>query len=232
MEYIYPNLYLETSKRLPCLKIDIGELDLEIIDGFKSSADAAIGLAGGYDATTGDLCALALSTKKKILIISFPDTTIAETPSLLTESILLSPGLKKYAFSAPRLVTSPPAALPSLRYKEIYDVIPKGQRKPLTTAAVMSVLGSSIIIEENVIEVFSSEICDPEDLKHTFNIAMRAWAACHAANKSGSSSNIKTTLPYDTTALTDAVCCSVSYMTSCGLPHPLAHQILLQHIQK
>ena len=232
MAYINPNLYLETYKRLPYLKIDIGELDLEIIDGFKSSADIAIGLAGGYDATTGDLCTLALSTQKKILIISFQDVTVTDTPSTLADSILLNPSLKKYAFNAPRLVTSIPAALPSLRSKEVYDVISKGKQKPYTTAGVLSALGSSIVNEENVIEVFSSEICDPEDYKHLFNIALRAWAACHVANKKASSSNIKTVLPFDTTSLTDDVCYSALCLTSCDLLQHPAHQILLQHIQE
>jgi hypothetical protein len=217
MDYIHPNLYLETHKRLPYLKVDIGELDLEILDGFKSTADAAIGLAGGYDATTGDLCALALSTRKRILVLSFNDTTVTEAPSMLAESILLNPSLKKYAFSAPRLITSLSVTLPSLRSKEVYDVIPKGKYKPHTTSAVISVLGSSIINEENVIEVFSSEICDHEDLKHIFNIALRAWAACYVANKSGSSSNIKTLLPFDTSSLTDDVCYSAGYVIYCDL---------------
>ncbi|KAF9649273.1 hypothetical protein BDM02DRAFT_1936138 [Thelephora ganbajun] len=202
MDYIYPNIYLESHKRLPYLKVDIGELDREIVDGLKSTADAAIGLAGGYSATTGDLCALAISTQKRILIISFQDTTATEASSMLADSILLDPGLKKYAFSAPRLITSLPAILPPLRSKEVYDVTPKGKYKPHTITAVTSVLGSSIV-NENVIEVFSSEICDPEDLKHTFNIALRAWAACHVANKSGSSSNLKTVLPFETASLTD-----------------------------
>lgn len=216
MEYIHPNLYIEPYKRLPYLQVDIGELDLEILDGFKSTADAAIGLAAGYNATTGDLCALALSTQKRILIISFQDTTVTEAPSMLADSILLDPGLKKYAFSAPRLVTSLSATLPSLRSKEVYDALPNGRYKPHTTSAVISVLGSSLINEENVTEVFSSEICDPEDLKHIFNIALRAWGACHAANKSGSSSNLRTVLPLETVSLTDDACCSVLYVTYCG----------------
>lgn len=217
MDYIYPNLYLETFKRLPYLKLDIGELDLEIVDGLKSTADAAIGLAGGYDEKTGDLCALAISTQKRILIITFQDTTATEAPPMLANSILLNPSLKKYAFSAPRLIISLPAILPSLRSKEVYDALPKnGRYKPHSTSSVISVLGSSIINEENVIEVFSSEICDHEDLKHTFNIALRAWAACHVANK-GKSSNLKTTLPFDTSSLTDDVCCSLLYATSCDL---------------
>lgn len=212
MDHIYPNLYLEEHKRLPYLRINSGELDLEILDGFKSSADIAIGLAGGYDATTGDLCALALSTQKRILIVFFQDVPITDTPSMLADSILLSPSIKKYAFNAPRLVTSLPAVLPSLHSKEVYDVIPKRRQTPYTTAAVLSALGSSIVNEENVIEVFSSEVCDPEDLKHVFSIAMRAWAACHVANKKMSSSNIKTVLPFDTTSLTDDVCYSVLYI--------------------
>ena len=217
MEYIHPNLYLEPTKRLQYLKIDIGELDLEILDGFKSTADAAIGLASGYNADTGDLCALALSTKKRILIISFQDTTDVEDPgSMLADSILLNPGLKKYAFGAPRLITSLPAILPSLRSKEVYDVIPKGKYKPHTTSSVISVLGPSLVNEENVIEVFSSEICDPEDLKHVFNIASRAWAACYVGNKTGSSSNLRTLLPFDTTSLTDDVCHSALCVTCCG----------------
>ena len=219
MEYIHPNLYIQQFKRLQSLKVDIEELDPEIIDGFKSTADAAIGLAGGYDATTGDLCTLAISTQKRILIISLRDTAAAtEAPSMLANSILLNPSLKKYAFSAPRLIISLPAVLPSLRSKEFYDAIPKGKYKPPTTSSVISVLGSGVINEENVIEAFSSEICDPEDLKHTFNIAMRAWAACHVANKSKSSSNLKATLPFDTTNLTDDVCCPPSYSASCDLP--------------
>ena len=232
MDYIHPNLYLETFKRLPYLKVDIGELDLEILDGLKKTADNAIGLAGGYDATTGDLCALAISTQKRILIISFQDTSITEDPSMLADSILLLPTLKKYAFSAPRLITSLPAILPSLRSKEVYDVIPKGKAKPSTTAAVISALGASVVNEENVIEVFSSEICDPEDLKHVFNIALRAWAACFVANKKPSSSNLKTVLPFDTTSLTDDVCNSALYVTSCDLLQSLAHCLLLQHIQE
>ena len=212
MDYIHPNLYQEPTKRLPYLKVDIGELDLEILNGFKSSADAAIGLAGGYDPTTGDLCALALSTQKRILIISFQDITATEAPSMLADSILLNPGLKKYAFSAPRLITSLPAILPSLRSKEVYDVLPKKKHKPQTISAVNFVLGSALI-DENVIEVFSSEVCDPEDLKHIFNIALRAWAACHVANKHGSSSNLKTVLPFDTTSLTDDVGYSALHLT-------------------
>ena len=215
MDYVYPNLYLETHKRVPSLKIDIGQLDVEILDGFKSTADPAIGLAGGYDETTGDLSALALSTRKRILIITFQDTTVTEAPSMLADSVLLNPSLKKYAFNAPRLITSLPVALPSLRSKDVYDVIPKGKYKPHTTSAVISVLGSSIIDEENVIEVFSSEICDPEDLKHIFSLASRAWAACYAANKIGSSNNIKTQLPFDTVSLNDDVCCSVLYVANC-----------------
>ena len=217
MEYIYPNIYLAQTKRLQYLKVDIGELDLEILDGFKSTADAAIGLAGGYDAETGDLCALALSTKKRILIISLKDIAAADVSgSMLADSILLSPGLKKYAFGAPRLVTSLPATLPSLRSKEVYDVIPKGRYKPHTTSSVISALGSSLVDKENVIEVFASEICDLEDLKHVFSIASRAWAACHVGNKTGSSSNLKIILPFDTTSLTDDVCYSVLYVTCCG----------------
>jgi len=216
MEYIHPNLYTKPSKRLPYLKVDIGELDLDILDGFKSTADAAIGLACGYDATTGDLCALALSTQKRILIISFQDTVVTEAPSMLADSILLDPGIKKYAFSAPRLATSLAATLASLRCKEVYDVIPKGKYKPHTTSSVISALGASLVNEENVIEVFSSEICDLEDLKHVFNIALRAWAACHVANKSGSSSNLRTVLPLDTVSLTDDVCHSALYLTCCG----------------
>lgn len=218
MEYIYPNLYLEPAKRVPYLKVDIGELDLEILDGFKPTADVAIGFAGGYDATTGDLCAIALSTKEKILIISFQDTTVTEAQSMLADFIFLKPGLKKYAFSAPRLITSLSATLPSLRAKDVYDVVPNGRFKPHSLSSVIKVLGSSVIDEENVIEVFSSEICDLEDLKHIFNIALRAWAACHVANKRGSSSNIKTTLPFDTTSLTDDVCCSTFYIACCDLP--------------
>ena len=231
-EYIHPNIYLEPSERLLSLKVDMGELDLEILDGFKKTAGAAIGLAGGYDATTGDLCALALSTEKRILIISFQGTTPTEAPSMLADSILLYPGLKKYAFGAPRLITSLPATLPSLRSKEVYDCIPKGKYKPHTTAGIISVLGSSVINEENVTEIFSSEICDPEDLKHTFHIAMRAWAACHVANKKGSSSNLKTVLPFDTTSLTDDVCVSILSVTSCNLFWLSAHHLLFQHIQE
>ena len=218
MEYIHPNLYLEPTRRLQSLKIDIGELDLEILDGFKSTADAAIGLAGGYSASTGDLCALALSTKKRILIISLQDTT-ADTEalgSMLADSILLSPGIKKYAFGAPRLVTSLPATLPSLKTKEVYDVVPKGKYKPHTTSSIISALGSSLVNEENVIEVFSSDVCDLEDLKHVFNIASRAWAACYVGNKTGSSSNLRTLLPFDTTSLSDDVCCSAAYVAYCG----------------
>ena len=214
MEYVYPNLYLEDHKRLPCLKVDIRELDLEIIDGLKSSAATAIGLAGGYDATTGDLCVLAISTLKRILIVSFRDTTVTEAPSMLASSILLDPSLKKYAFDAPRLVVSLPAVLPSLRSKEVYDVTPKGRYKPHTTSAVIAVLGSSIINEENVIEVFSSDICDPDDIKHTFNLSLRAWAACHVANKRASASNLRTVLPFETVSLTDDVRHPTSYQTS------------------
>ena len=217
MDYIHPNLYLETFKRLPSLQIDIGELSLEILDIFKKTADPAIGLAGGYDATTGDLCALAISTQKRILILSFQDTDATEAGSMLADSILLNPSLKKYAFGAPRLITALPVILPSLRSKEVYDVIPKGRHKPHTTSAITSVLGSSHVNEENVIEVFSSEICDFEDLKHIFNIAMRAWAACYVSNKSKSSSNLKILLPFDTTSLTDDVCHPVLYMTTCCL---------------
>jgi hypothetical protein len=206
MEYIYPNLYLEEHGRVPYLKVDIAELTVEILDGFKSTVDGAIGLAGGYDATTGDLCALALSTQKRILIISFQDTTVTEGPSMLADAILLDPSLKKYAFSAPRLITSLPVALPSLRCKEVYDVLPQKRFKPHSMSSVTSALGSSIIDEENVIEVFSSDVCDLEDLKHIFNIALRAWGACHVANKKGGASKIKTVLPFDTVSLSDDVC--------------------------
>ena len=212
MEYIHPNLYIEHHKRLPYLQVDIGELDREIVDGLKSTADRAIGLSSGYDADTGDLCALAISTQKRILILSFRDTTVTEAPSILANSILLDPGLKKYAFNAPRLATSLPAILPSLRSKEVYDVLPKGKYKPHTISAVTSVLGSSIINEENVIEVFSTDICDIDDHKHIFNLAMRAWAACHVANKKGTP-NLKVVLPLETASLTDDVCCSVSHQT-------------------
>lgn len=210
MEYIHPNIYRETHKRLAYLTLDIGELDLEILDGLKSTADAAIGLAGGYDADTGDLCALAISTQKRILILSFNDSTVTDAPSMLASSILLNPSIKKYAFSAPRLITSLPAVLPSLRSKEVYDLIPKGRYRPHTMSAITNVLGSSAIDEENVIEVFSSDICDMEDHKHIFNLAMRAWAACHVVNKKGPAPTFRVVLPYDTVSLTDDVCCSAS----------------------
>ena len=210
MEFIYPNIYLESHQRLAYLPLDIGELDNEILDGLKSTADAAIGLAGGYNADTGDLCALAISTQKRILILSFNDTTVTEAPSLLASSILLNPSLKKYAFSAPRLITSLPALLPSLRSKEVYDLIPQGKYRPHTLSAITSVLGSSIINQDNVIEVFSSDIFDMEDHKHVFNLAMRAWAACHVVNKKRSATTFRTVLPFDTVSLNDDVCCSAS----------------------
>lgn len=215
MEYIYPNLYLQhygaqNHEGLPTLKLDIGELDLEILDGLKSTADAAIGLAGGYSTDNGDLCALAISTQKRIMILTFNDTTATEAPSMLANSILLNPTFKKYAFSAPRLIISLPAVLPSLRSREVYDLIPKGKFKPHTTSAVISVLGPSVINEETVIEVFDSDVCDPEDHKHIFNLALRAWAACHAANKKGSAVNFRTLLPFDTVSLTNDVCYSAS----------------------
>ena len=217
MDYINPNIYLTGSKRLPCLNVDIGELDQEIIDGLKSTADAAIGFAGGYDADTGDLCALALSTQKRILTLSFLDTTTTDGPSILAESILLDPGLKKYAFNAPRLITSLASLLPALRSNEVYDLIASGKFKPHTTAAVSSILGANVINEENVIEVFSSEICDQDDLKHTFNMTMRAWAACHIVNKRGSLPRFKTVLPFDTSLLTDDVRFPVPFIICCRL---------------
>lgn len=203
MEYIYPNLYIQHHEGLPTLKLDIGELDLEDLDGLTSTADTAIGLAGGYNTDNGDLCALAISTQKRILVLTLNDTTATEAPSMLAKSILLNSTLKKYAFNAPRLIISLPALLPSLRSKEVYDLIPKGKFKPHTTSAVISVLGPSVINEETVIEVFDSDICDPEDHKHIFNLALRAWAACHVANKKGSAVNFRTILPFDTISLTD-----------------------------
>lgn len=213
MDHIYPNIYLEAQGRLACLKLDISELDPEIVDGLKSTADPAIGLAGGYTASTGDLCALAISTRKRILILSFQDTTAAEEALLLADSILLDPSIKKYAFDAPRLVVSLPATMTSLRSREVYDVLPKGKSKPHSISAVNAVLGSSIINEEGVIEVFSSDVCDFDDLKHTFNLALRAWAACHVANRKGSNSNLRILLPFDTVPLTDEVCFFALYQT-------------------
>lgn len=216
MDYIHPNIFLEPTRRLPRLKVDIDELDLKIIDGLKSTADAAIGLAGGYDATTGDLCALAISTSKRILVVSLQNATAPEAPSMLAASILLDPSLKKYAFNAPRLVTSLPAVLPSLRSKEVYDLIPKGDYKPHATSSIISVLGSSLINQENVIDVFSSEVCDLEDHKDDFNISSRAWAACHVGNKKGSSARFKILLPFDTVPLTDDVWYSNLFVTCRG----------------
>jgi hypothetical protein len=216
MDYIYPNLFREQTRRLPRLKIDLHELDLDIVEGLKSTADASVGLAGGYDETTGDLSALAISSPKRILVISLKDTTATEASSLLADSILLEPSLKKYAFNAPRLITSLPAVFPSLRSREVYDLVPEGIYKPHTTSSVITVLDPALIDRENVIEVFSSEICDPEDLKHDFSISSRAWAACRVVNGRVSSPRFKTVLPFDTVSLTDDVCYSALCLTRRG----------------
>lgn len=216
MDYIHPNLFRKPTKRLPRLKIDIDELDLDIVEGLISTADAAVGLAGGYDATTGDLCALAISTPKRILVISFQNATESEASAMLANSILLEPSLKKYAFNAPRLVTSLPAILPSLRAKEVYDLVPEGDYRPHTTSSIFSVLGHGLVDKENVIDVFSSEVCDLEDHKHDFGISSRAWAACHVVNRGGISPTFKIVLPFDTVSLSDEVCHSTLCLTCCG----------------
>ena len=216
MDYIYPNLFREPTRRLPRLNLNIDELDLDVVKGLLSTADAAVGLAGGYDVTTGDLSVLAISTPKRILVISLKNATDTEAPELLASSILLDPSLKKYAFNAPRLVTALPAVLPSLRSKEVYDLIPEGNYRAHNTSTVMSVLGHSLIDKENVIEVFSSEICDPDDNKHEFNISSRAWAACHVGTKKGTSPRFKIVLPFNTVPLSDDVCHSMLCLTCCG----------------
>ena len=58
---------------------DTDELDCEIIDGLNSTANPAIGLAGGYDANTGDPC------------IPFRDTTAMQILPRSREVILSTP---------------------------------------------------------------------------------------------------------------------------------------------
>ena len=186
--------------------------DCCMTNGITKMVDGTVGVAATYRPDCSLSC-LAFATLTRALIVRFSPPGVPATPGqrekvsrgrgFLRDHILCDPDVQLYGYRMDRITTSLFLEL-KLRINAAVDILSVSlQHDRHSLEAIMSALGGELLLQkENVNALF----LHGEENSAPANVAIQAWAVCHAAALTHMASRYAPLSRIATNSMPDIVC--------------------------